>query len=52
MKIIEIHCCFECPYCTTDMPSDDAFCKVAKRNVKEKGELCPPSWCPLPDDSE
>lgn len=45
-KIIEIHCCFECPY------ESDRQCTVMERPVEELGELCPPPWCPLEDAIE
>ncbi len=52
MKIIEINCCFECPYCSEDKFGNNPFCESMHRFTEEKSELCPPSWCPLPDDSQ
>ena len=50
MKIIEINCCYECPHLNEHPEGYNGICLLANKPVEEKGELCPPSWCPLPDD--
>jgi hypothetical protein len=42
-----IYCCRECKYIV-----DNKKCRGLNRKFEDHSHICPPNWCPYPEEAE